>query len=693
MTDWLDGRKWKFLDNPQKYAEGSGLEEASLIRQFKAAKEILRRFQPDRDFPEGRGVLLADDVGLGKTTVGALVAWVFACHEKMRVRIYAPNKVMQRRWAEELERHVPMLKRLGARSDRIKQWGVEKLKAGRIEVTTHYALVQNRDRQLTGCDLMIIDEAHRAKGEGSEFNKTLNKLGNYAKRKLILTATPFSIEPDELAQLLGFVGGATKFEAVHHYAKELKELYRVTGGDVDATSKKLVDTARAAVEELQPYLIRHGINDLAEEERELFGEVADKPWKIESESATQQDLELLLRMDRLLQLSSDPEQKKGRRNDPRFHVGWQQVDTALKEAEAGARADAPIAFQHIEAARTALDERLTKRHPKIGAVIGAVRQCVDRNEKVLVFCHHHATASELLTALEGEAWAESALDNPPSEAVWRDAWQLLLLNDESLVGIDDSHLVPPIINWLCTPGLRAQIGGWIGEPAGTVEKLKKQLEKTRPRNAKAGVPTILASAKALIKDLTNEQSKSTRGVLESIIRQTDTFAGQFPGRLDEHLPVMGAWSQDDGDRPATLYSGEQPDIVVKIFNSPFGPDVLVTTDRLSEGVDLHHCCRHLIHYELDPSPVRTLQRNGRVRRVGSWASQTNQPIEYAYPIFRGTRDEKAVSIMKQRIEAFGLLLGGVPTLEDDSEADSFVEKVLSKARRELEDVNKRLCDL
>ena len=38
-------------------------------------------------------MLLADDVGLGKTTVSALVAWVIACQDK-RVRIYAPNEVL-----------------------------------------------------------------------------------------------------------------------------------------------------------------------------------------------------------------------------------------------------------------------------------------------------------------------------------------------------------------------------------------------------------------------------------------------------------------------------------------------------------------------------------------------------------------------------------------------------------------------
>ena len=60
---------------------------------------------------------------------------------------------------------------------------------------------------------------------------------------------------------------------------------------------------------------------------------------------------------------------------------------------------------------------------------------------------------------------------------------------------------------------------------------------------------------------------------------------------------------------------QQPDTVISIFNSPFGPDVLVVTDKLSEGIDLHRYCRHLIHYELDPSPDshRAAQRPATAR--------------------------------------------------------------------------------
>lgn len=687
MDDFqIDARKWRFLDHPARYIEQQtgGLKLEPLKRQFKTSKEILSRLA------SGRGVLLADDVGLGKTTIGALVAWVVACQGK-RVRIYAPNEVLRRRWAEELARHVPMLQRHGASRDRIKQSNVGKLNAGRIQVATHHALVKShgKNEQRTACDLMIIDEAHRAKGDGSAFNEALRDLGDRAKRKLILTATPFSIRVAELEQLLQFAG-ATKLQAVRRYAEALERLYKpeTVHDDAAIETERLVAAARAAIEELQPYLIRHGIDDLSASERRYFGTVHERSWNIDTPGATPEDVSLLLRVDRLLHLTS--EQKGERRNDPRFHVGWQHVGVELsRAAERVNSGDNEIARKHIRAAMKALSAKRSKAHPKIAAVIEAIRPLVDDGEKVLVFCHHRATAGELLGALERSVKAAIRSNSGPPEAVWRAAWELSLPREDPLVA--------PIIDWLCTPGLRRQISSWLGEPASTASALANQFAGVRPRNASSQVPTILEAAKTLARALLATQSTSTRALLKTIARDQQVFGGRmssFPGHLDDGLRAMGAWHHDgQSERPKTLYTGE-PDIVLEIFNSPFGPDVLVTTDRLSEGVDLHRCCRHLIHYELDPSPVRTLQRNGRVRRVGSWSSLTGLPICYAYPTFGGTRDEKAVGIMRQRINVFGLLLGGVPSLEDelvDSE-QNFVDAVLEGAKNEgLALLNRRLC--
>jgi hypothetical protein len=82
-----------------------------------------------------------------------------------------------------------------------------------------------------------------------------------------------------------------------------------------------------------------------------------------------------------------------------------------------------------------------------------------------------------------------------------------------------------------------------------------------------------------------------------------------------------------------------------------------------------------------------------VRRIGSWAALTKQPILVAYPTFGGTRDEKAVAIMRRRIDAFGLLLGGVPTLDDEPSeiGQHFADEVLKHARKKLESLNGKLC--
>jgi hypothetical protein len=45
-------------------------------------------------------------------------------------------------------------------------------------------------------------------------------------------------------------------------------------------------------------------------------------------------------------------------------------------------------------------------------------------------------------------------------------------------------------------------------------------------------------------------------------------------------------------------------------------DILVTTDILAEGVNLQQC-RHIINYDLPWNPMRLVQRNGRIDRIGS----------------------------------------------------------------------------
>jgi ERCC4-related helicase len=110
------------------------------------------------------------------------------------------------------------------------------------------------------------------------------------------------------------------------------------------------------------------------------------------------------------------------------------------------------------------------------------------------------------------------------------------------------------------------------------------------------------------------------------------------------------------------------------FNTPFLPDILVASSVMSEGVDLHRECRHIIHHDLDWNPSTLEQRTGRIDRLGSKSTLTRSPIVVCEPYVAGTQDEKQYKVVKDRERWFGVLMGGrVP--EDEWSTDRIAERV------------------
>jgi ERCC4-related helicase len=685
----LSANQWQFLGFPEKYAEVSPFEGRELFpestrRQFLTVRDILARLNGSCGEKEHRGILLADDVGLGKTTVAALVAWVVAsAGEKRSVRILAPNDVMVRRWEEELLSHVAPLQvcapALGVLSKRVKAQRLRSLSPGYIQVVKHSYAASN----ILACDLLIVDEAHRAKSENARFNEALKKQKKSFGRVLILTATPFSIRLDELQQILTLIGGESAHGPVRAFSLALENLYTGnTARNQEGVAEGLATKARAAVESLKEFVIRHGTDDLPGERRR-FGLYED--WSVGIPEARDRELKIMLCMDRALHVVKDNCVGRSKvTNDPRFHVGWRHLDQQVRGS------DLKTAVQRLsEPAKSVVEGQLKSIrgllkevgvHPKIAAVAAAVKSTIEQGEKVVLFCHHHATAQELTLHL-ASILPKARVPRLPAETIWRTAWRQVLAAGEAR----NEELRDTFVEWLCADSVRAQTWSWLSLSSPSATELAAALRNTHGRHT-SGAETIAEAAERLYDDLV--RSRSSRVIL----RQDRLKLVPGANGVSRVLGICEPGGTQKEEKRLFIHN-QQPDVVISVFNSPFGADVLVTTDKLSEGIDLHRYCRHLIHYELDPSPIRTVQRNGRIRRVNSWAAVTGQPILYAYPAFRGTRDYKLVQIMQKRIASFSLLLGGAKDFDVDEVVGSEEEwrnSVIASAKAKLKSAGGQL---
>jgi hypothetical protein len=121
------------------------------------------------------------------------------------------------------------------------------------------------------------------------------------------------------------------------------------------------------------------------------------------------------------------------------------------------------------------------------------------------------------------------------------------------------------------------------------------------------------------------------------------------------------------------------------FNTPYRPEILVSTSVGQEGIDLHRECRHVIHHDLCWNPATIEQRTGRVDRIGSkvererMGARTGEgpTLEIAVPYLAATYDERMFEELYRRAQLFEVTLGG--EMRVDGRIDP--EQVVSEHRQ------------
>jgi hypothetical protein len=154
--------------------------------------------------PLSKGVILADEVGLGKTIEAGIVLCQFWAERKRRLLVLCPAS-LRKQWALELEEKFNLPTRvLDAKAFRDEQRnGRAPLSEKAILIMSfNYANALRDELKAIAWDLVVIDEAHKLRNA----YRPSNKVGQGIRwatedcRKLLLTATPLQ---NSLLELFG----------------------------------------------------------------------------------------------------------------------------------------------------------------------------------------------------------------------------------------------------------------------------------------------------------------------------------------------------------------------------------------------------------------------------------------------------------------------------------------------------------
>jgi hypothetical protein len=326
------------------------------------------------------------------------------------------------------------------------------------------------------------------------------------------------------------------------------------------------------------------------------------------------------------------------------------------------------------------DAEASRTHPKIAATIDRVLALWRSGEKVVVFCHYIATGRVLrqriseavsreiqragapkLNCLEGDVYEQLDRigkrffdEDSPIRRACDSAAARLLADFQDLAEYRDD-LIEIVRRNVRTPSFLVRYF-----------PLDSQLDEDAMRSALKTVDESGFSLEKLLrhffKFLVGHCGEEDRR------RYIEAVKGIQTG---SHFGVDTARSFADdelqGDQPETLVPNvrlvngttrpETRQRLMLTFNTPFYPEILVTSNVLAEGVDLHLNCRFIIHHDLCWNPSTLEQRTGRIDRIGAKAERCGRPIHIYLPYIAETQDEKMYRVVMDRERWFSVVMG------------------------------------
>lgn len=236
--------------------------------------------------PLSRGVILADEVGLGKTIEAGLVISQRWAERRRRILIIAPAN-LRKQWHQELQdkfnlqgliletKSYNALRKQGVRNPFV-------FACGPVICSYQFAKAKAKDVKAIAWDLVVLDEAHRLRNvykSNNVIGKTLKDALAHVHSKVLLTATPLQNSLLELYGLVSMIDDRV-FGDIDSFRAQFVNSDRAQafGGLRQRLGSVCKRTLRRQVQQYVPYTARRAIVQEfipSQEERELSSLVAE----------------------------------------------------------------------------------------------------------------------------------------------------------------------------------------------------------------------------------------------------------------------------------------------------------------------------------------------------------------------------------------------------------------------------------
>jgi SNF2 family DNA or RNA helicase len=593
------------------------------------------QFKPVMRFiesPNGR-LLIADEVGLGKT-IEATYVWkeLQARHSARRLLVVCPAMLRQK-WQEDLQKRFNISADIVTSRDvlsKVEQLAAHKRPDSFVWITSLEGIrapAQFENESLSGTraklarlldqnvasaeyslfDHVIIDEAHYLRNPSTGNHRIGRLLAEAAGNLLLLTATPIQLGSDNLYQLLRLVDPETFYDATifgemlaanGHIVRAQRALWRQPPSPPEAVS-----AISTAVE--SDYFRNDPVLD------QIKSDLS------ESSITTSERVSLLRRLESRSLLS--------------------QYMTRSRKRE--------VLEKRVERAPQVLNVTFNPRELEIyNHVTLRIREQAAGQSGASLFpliTRQRQMASSIIGALEG--WRERGVID---ELLWEDFGRPATAaepDDQEAADARNAALVGQSENAPIAFGFNFDM---------------------------AALEADDGKYRALAEFLTGELAKNDREkfIVFAFYRGT--------------LKYLARRLKADGIRASILMGGmvEPKDDIVRGFAESGGPSVLLSSEIGSEGIDLQFC-RFVINYDLPWNPMKVEQRIGRIDRLGQEAERISIVSLYV----SNTIEDRVLMRLYERINVFRESIGDLEEILGEVTEKMIIDLLdpsLSDAERE-----------